>query len=321
MIIRYGTLKPINQECSRTFTTGRYRQVIGGVLALLVSLTFAQKLTAQRKLVFQYQTGSENVLSVKTDTEILMKYMGQDIRTAMQMETGISQYIDSVSSDGMATITQKLIGLKMAVEGGPLGVKLVYDSAQAENNEASLSGILKPLVGAEFEIVVSRLGKVHDFKPPTDLLATLAKQPGSQTLGQMFTPDGFRQMASQGSLTFPDKALREGDQWQDSITLKAAQFGETEVKLQYTYQGLVEVDGKPLDKIGIQMTTLVKPLKNPTGSQLKIREQSSQGTLYFDNQRGQLDHSSLKQQMTTEVIVGQNSIVQTITTNVTTSLK
>ena len=76
-----------------------------------------------------------------------------------------------------------------------------------------------------------------------------------------------------------------------------------------------------MDKIGIQMTTLVKPLKNPTGSQLKIREQSSQGTLYFDNQRGQLDHSSLKQQMTTEVIVGQNSIVQTITTNVTTSLK
>ena len=321
MIIRYRTVKSMIHKHRRAFTKRLHTQFIGGLLTLLVSLTFAQNLAAQRKLTFQYQTGSENVLTVKTDTEIVMKYMGQDIRTAMQMETGISQYIDSVSTDGMATIIQKLTRLKMAVEGGPLGVKLAFDSTQAESNEASLSEILKPLVGAEFEIVVSRLGKVHDFKPPTELLATLAKQPGSQALGQVFTPDGFRQMASQGSLAFPDKALRVGDQWQDSITLAAAQFGETEVKLQYTYEGVVEVDGKQLDKIGIQMTTSVKPPKNPTGAQLKIREQSSQGTLYFDNQRGRLDHSSLKQQMTTEVIVGQNSIVQAITTNVTTSLK
>jgi hypothetical protein len=93
------------------------------------------------------------------------------------------------------------------------------------------------------------------------------------------------------------------------------------VTIEYTYQGIFELNGKMLDKIGMKMTTSIKPAKGATGSQLKITEQSSAGFVYFDNAVGRLDHSTLKQTMTTEVIIGQNSIVQTVTTNVTTSMK
>ncbi|MBT4692016.1 MAG: hypothetical protein HOB73_01580 [Planctomycetaceae bacterium] len=291
-------------------------------LAVFAScLCFVSNLQAQRTLAFKFIAGGENKLSVNTTTKIAMKYMGQDVETTMQMESGISQYIDSVNTEGMAAITQKITRLKLSAAGGPLGIKLAFDSTAADSQDNPLSDVLQPIVGAEFGLSLSRQGEISDFKAPADLLLTLAKQPGSRAFGQMFSEAGFRNMVSQGALKFPEKALNVGDQWKDQVVLTAGEFGETTVAIEYTYQGIVELNDKMLDKIGMKMTTSIKPAKDATGSQLKITEQSSEGLVYFDNAVGRLDHSTLKQTMTTEVIIGQNSIVQTVTTNVTTSMK
>ncbi|MBT4013387.1 MAG: hypothetical protein HN617_09640 [Planctomycetaceae bacterium] len=291
------------------------------LVVLASGLCLVSSLQAQRSLAFRFTAGGENKLSVNTTTKIAMKYMGQDVETTMQMDSGISQYIDSVNTDGLAAITQKITSLKLSVAGGPLGVKLTYDSTVADSQDNPLSDVLQPIVGAEFGLSLSRQGEISNFKAPADLLATLAKQPGSRAFGQQFSEAGFRNMVSQGSLKFPEKALNVGDQWKDQVVLTAGEFGETTVTIEYTYQGIFELNGKMLDKIGMKMTTSIKPAKGATGSQLKITEQSSAGFVYFDNAVGRLDHSTLKQTMTTEVIIGQNSIVQTVTTNVTTSMK
>ncbi|MBT6846703.1 MAG: hypothetical protein HOA14_04725 [Planctomycetaceae bacterium] len=291
------------------------------LVVLASGLCLVSSLQAQRSLAFRFTAGGENKLSVNTTTKIAMKYMGQDVETTMQMDSGISQYIDSVNTDGLAAITQKITSLKLSVAGGPLGVKLTYDSTVADSQDNPLSDVLQPIVGAEFGLSLSRQGEISNFKAPADLLATLAKQPGSRAFGQQFSEAGFRNMVSQGSLKFPEKTLNVGDQWKDQVVLPAGEFGETTVAIEYTYQGIVELNDKMLDKIGMKMTTSIKPAKTATGSPLKITEQSSEGFVYFDNMVGRLNHSTLKQTMTTEVIIGQNSIVQTVTTNVTTSMK
>ena len=302
-------------------STGMRCRTLFCLVVVTSCLCFVSSLQAQRSLAFKFTAGSENRLSVTTTTKIEMKYMGQDVETTMQMDSGISQYIDSVNTNGLAAITQKITKLKLSVSGGPLGIKLAYDSTAADSQDNPLSDVLAPIVGAEFGLSLSRQGEISNFKAPADLLATLAKQPGSRAFGQMFSEDGFRNMVSQGSLNFPVKTLNFGDQWKDQVVLTAGEFGETTVAIEYTYQGIVELDDKMLDKIGMKMTTSIKPAKGATGSQLKITEQSSEGLVYFDNALGRLDHSTLKQTMTTEVIIGQNSIVQTVTTNVTTSMK
>ena len=284
-------------------------------------LCFVSSLQAQRTLGFRFTAGGENKLSVNTTTKVAIKYMGQDVETTMQMDSGTSQYIDSVNADGLASITQKITHLKLSVAGGPLGVKLAFDSTAADSQDNPLSDVLQPIVGVELGFSLSQQGEISNFKAPADLLATLAKQPGSSAFGQMFSEAGFRNMVSQGSLKFPEKALNVGDQWKDQVVLTAGEFGETTVSIEYTYQGIVNLNDKMLDKIGMKMTTSIKPAKDATGSQLKITEQSSEGLVYFDNAMGRLDHSTLKQAMTTEVIIGQNSIVQTVTTHVTTSMK
>jgi len=301
--------------------TGMKVRSLFSLVVFASCLCYVSSLQAQRSLGFRYTAGKENRMSVNTTTKIAMKYMGQDVETTMQMDSGISQYIDSVNTDGMAAITQKITSLKLSVAGGPLGVKLTYDSTVADSQDNPLSVVLQPIVGAEFGLSVSRQGEISNFKAPADLLATLAKQPGSRAFGQMFSEAGFRNMVSQGSLKFPEMALNVGDQWKDQVVLTAGEFGETTVTIEYTYQGIVEFNDKLLDKIGMKMMTSIKAAKTPTGSQLKITEQSSEGFVYFDNAVGRLDHSTLKQTMTTEVIIGQNSIVQTVTTNVTTSMK
>ncbi|MBT7256486.1 MAG: hypothetical protein HN882_15900, partial [Planctomycetaceae bacterium] len=199
-------------------------------LAVFAScLCFVSNLQAQRTLAFKFIAGGENKLSVNTTTKIAMKYMGQDVETTMQMESGISQYIDSVNTEGMAAITQKITRLKLSAAGGPLGIKLAFDSTAADSQDNPLSDVLQPIVGAEFGLSLSRQGEISDFKAPADLLLTLAKQPGSRAFGQMFSEAGFRNMVSQGSLKFPEKALNVGDQWKDQVVLTAGEFGETTV--------------------------------------------------------------------------------------------
>jgi hypothetical protein len=111
----------------------------------------------------------------------------------------------------------------------------------------------------------------------------------------------LREIAANGSLKFPSKAIGVGENWPAQYELDMPPFGKLIVNTTYQYLGEEIVNGKKLDRI--KATTAVKAADGVGNSRLKLKSQESTGMIWFDNTRGSIDHSEFKQEMSMSVLI------------------
>ena len=166
---------------------------------------------------------------------------------------------------------------------------------------------LKVLAGLEIKATMSPRGELSDVKVPEQALKELQKLPGAEQLGDMFSPDGFKRMLSQGGLILPAGPVSKGDSWKNTVDLKMP-FGKMTAVVDYTYQGPAE-DGAPLEKIGLKTKATLEPdPKSPL--KLTMKSQDCKGTAYFDNRAGRLREVVNDQTMDMESTVGDMTFKQ-----------
>jgi len=282
-------------------------------LALLAALAAASSATAQTVLRFKFEKG--NKLKYVMDQNMTMNMTGpQNLKLTMNQQMEMKQAVNDVNAEGAADITQQITGMKMKMRG-PGGIGFEYDSKKGGNQLqgpfAQMKDIFDALLSAKFEMKMSARGEVLDVTVPAELLKKLQANPAMQGMSEMFSKDGFKQLIMQGSPTLPEKAVQRGDKWQHKFVMKNKQLGNPEITASFTYEGK---EGN-LDKIAVNMKFDLSKFKPPGGIQLKVTNFDTNGYMYFNNEAGRLERSTVKQNLEMEISVGNQTIKQKMETD------
>ncbi|MBA60872.1 MAG: hypothetical protein CMJ76_00760 [Planctomycetaceae bacterium] len=269
----------------------------------------------------KFVQGAESTISLVNKTTVDTKFGENKSKADLTMAMDLHQSVIEVKSDGSAVVIQKLARIKMESTGGLAGVTLEFDSNDPKEDDQAnaLSQVLRPLIGAQFEVTYSDRGVVLDVKPPAALVKSRTTN-WAVVYQQMFSGESFKSMLSQSSVVLPEKPVSRGTKWKTNFS-SAPQAGGAAVTVSYVYDGTVEVDGKQLEKLDVTMVMKLLESKLPDAPRLNIKKQSSSGTMYFDNQTGKMSHSVVKQLMQIEGQIGAMSLLQQTITDVTTTVK
>ena len=288
---------------------------------VLCLLFLTADVQAQKTLRMKFVQGATSTISLVNKTTVDTEFGENKNKTNLTMAMDLYQTVKEVKPDGSAVVLQVLSRIKMESTGGFVGATVKFDSQdpQEEDEANTLSKILQPLIGAEFEVTYSNRGIVLDVEPPADLVKTLTAD-STTVFQQMFSKDSFKTMLSQSSVVLPEKPVSEGTKWESKFS-SSTQTGGAAVTVSYVYGGTVQVAGKELEQLNVTMVVKLLESKLPDSPRLNIKKQSSSGIMYFDNQAGVMSHSAIKQLMQIEGQIGAMSLLQQTMTDVTTTIK
>jgi hypothetical protein len=245
------------------------------------------------------------------------------MRQEMDMTWDV-QGVDEKSGD--AVIKQKFDRIKMKMTT-PVG-GFEYDS-KSEAAPTGLGAMIAPMYKAmtqgEFEITMTSRGEVKDVKVPEEVITALKNSPGAAAMGDIASAEGFKKMISQGALVLPKDPPKEGDTWATKVEMNNPAVGKQTVETTYEYQGTKDVDGTTyaVIKPQLKMDFESKPSEAPTPGEpqqpapqqqvsMKIGEQSSDGEVLFNIEKGRLYSTTLQQKVTIDATVGGQAMQQKI---------
>jgi hypothetical protein len=250
---------------------------------------------AQKTLAWKFKRGSVTNLLIEQDTSIQMEAAGggalAPIQTQQLQLSNITWTITEVSPDGQASIEQlvKRVQLDLKSPAGNFQIDTDNNQPLSGIGESMAKGI-RPLVGARFVVKAKSNGEISEVIIPDDVQKNLNE----------LSAAGLREIAANGSLKFPAKAIDVGETWPAQYELEMPPFGKLIVSTTYQYLGEETVGGRILDRI--KATTAVKVADALSNSGLKMKSQESGGLIWFDNTRGSIDHSEFKQEMSINVV-------------------
>jgi hypothetical protein len=271
------------------------------VASVLVLLAQANSLNAQQKVLLGWRV-PENSKRVSTQESVMSQVMDAN---GLQVKTSVDQKLVSSTkagerAEGRLPITHQVESLKVTMRL-PYDVKVEFDSTKEFEKPGTyvdpLLDELNAFSGAEWTTLLDSKLKAVKIEGNDELLAT-------------FTPEIQQGLKSRLS---DKELLRKHNDLIGSIPATPVAVGETWTRTQYAdfdlgqlmkfekefrYEGVVKIDGRPVDKITQQVKTVTVELgENPLGlklieSNLKVDE--SIGEIYFDRRSGWIYKSSEK---------------------------
>src|SRR5262249_13872735 len=149
---------------------------------------------------------------------------------------------------------------------------------------------IKPLIGAEFELVMTPRGEITSVTPINDVAkALLAATDKSES--NAASQEGLQQLLRRPLVVLPGKEAKPGDTWTASSDRTTAAGS---LKLETTYR-LESVDDKSVAKIAITAKA-----QAGSGSKTTIKEHQHSGTILFSAADGRLVQIDQTQKLVTE---------------------
>lgn len=281
--------------------------------ALGLVLSAATAASAQTKLRWNLKKGEKFQFITLQEMKMTVTVQGRKINTDMNMNLYSSWTVGEKNEAGASQVTQTIDRMAMKMTSPLLNFN--YDSADKEEPQGLAKQIgtaFGAVVGAGLQFRISPEGDISDTKFEEKAAAALKKNPLTAQVASMFSEDGLRQMIGQLGAKFPTKGVKKGDTWTETMEQDVAGIGKMKTTMKFTYQGTASVEGSALEKISFTMNIDTGQFKGPGGATIKIKDQSSKGVLYFDNQRGHFTSSTIEQQMTMETSIGGQTFDQNI---------
>lgn len=234
--------------------------------------------------------------TMTTETKQSMKVMGMDI-SQNQTQTFIFSWTPKEQDkDKNWIITQKIEGVRMAIEIG--GNKIEYDSSQPPAAGNPLADFFKALIGSEFKLTISPAMKVVKIEGRDDFIKKLvaANQQMEPLLKQILSEEALKEMTDPAFAAVPDKPVKKGDSWTKESKLNMGPIGSYDTKYNYTYEGK---DGK-LDKIKVTTDLKYVPPTAATAGVLPfqivsadLKSKDASGTILFNSELGRLESTDM----------------------------
>jgi len=274
-----------------------WRLVCCGIL--VGGLTLPAPSLAQELLRWKFSPGQKLQQTLTQEMDVSMTVKEQPIQTSVSQTLDGLWRIDTVEPDGVATMTQTIRRIRMAVKG-PVNFEVDTGAEQAPPGiGGSVAEALKALVDVEFRLKMNPRGEVLELTVPEEATGALRNLPGGQQVSGMFNADAIKKMITQGTPNFPKQKVEKGASWNRETSAKISPAISMNTVSTYTYAGTDE-DNPILSKLAVDMKQSIE--SGESGEpQISITDQKTEGTIYFDNEAGYMTRSNIKQTMTTQV--------------------
>ena len=289
----------------------------------IVTVGIAGAARAQAPLRWKLEPGQLLLVEVRQQTTSQVSFSGKTAEAKIDLTV---QYVWSVgepAEKGM-TVTQKIdrIVLQLDTKSGTIK----YDSADPKRPSGparDVADAVKPILGAEIAIVMSARGEIHSAKPANEAAEKLFAAGGAADPPGVFSKKSVETLLRQPLAVLPEKAVAEDETWtvDGDLDATAGRFKQTTT---YRLAGAEEQEGQKLARINHSATlepaeAPAKPVGPAAPLVLKAHEQS--GHYLFSPELGRLVSASQKQKLTTERPYRETTIVVTLDSTQTTTIK
>lgn len=277
-------------------------------------------------LRYKFEPGEKLLYTMTQDVAMVIKAEGvPEQQMTIDQTTEMSWTIEDVQDDGTARIVQSIDRIQMNLAAPP-NVSFQYDSASNEEPTGAVANLIKPIlqamIGARFTVTMDARGQIKEIQVPDSLVEAMQKVPNAAQMGEMFTKEGFEKMIRQGTLVFPEKRLEPGAEWSQTLEAQNPGLGGKQtVTTSYEYLGREEVEGRTLEAFATSQSMQFGDGATPAGGKITVKDQESNGKIYFDREAGHMKSSWTESNMTMEVAVFGTTMVQEINQSVQVDVK
>ena len=279
--------------------------------------------TADEPLRWKFTVGEKLDYNMVQDMNMSARPARPAVNTTMHQEMDMTWDVQGVDDeDGEAVIKQKFDRVKMKMTHARGGFE--YDS-KSEAAPTGLGAMIAPMYKAmtkgEFEITMTARGEVKDVKIPEEVLAALKIRPARPRWATS-RPRGLQEDDLAGCARAARNPPKQGETWTTKVEMNNPAVGKQTVETTYTYDGTKEVDGTTyaVIKPQLKMDFESKPAEAAEGQpkppvpqlSMKIAEQSSDGEVLFNIEKGRLYSTTLQQKVTIDATVNGQTMQQKI---------
>jgi hypothetical protein len=273
------------------------------LVGLVVTAVASHSAQAETLLRWKFEKGQKTRMVITQEMQIKMVMQENPVLMTTTSTMEFDWEVTALDEQGVATMSLTTDRIRMKMQG-PQGVMMEYDSQSDKKPEgmaAMMAPMFKGMLGKPYTTKMDSRGKILEMKLPQGLAESMNKLPGGAQLGSMFTEESMKGMAE--IATFPEKPLKPGDTWTRTATMKNPVTGDMITETTFRYVGSEVRDGRKLEKIGME----TKMRFGEGGKvEMKITDQSGEGTLYFDNAAGQFVSSESKSKIKMKIsVLGQ----------------
>lgn len=292
-----GAIHWTERNGKRLWRGGRLALVLGA--GMLVSASVFGQLNLERK----FNEGDSYRTTHTVNLRQALKLGPQESKTQARNEMKSRTQVGKRQPDGSIKIREELTGFSttLALPGGNV---FSFDSGKPEKQydpgsfQAVLKEAFEALAKSQYTAVIGPSNKVLRVEVDEKVWADLSTQ-ARQMVKDQLAPDQLKRGLQQDINKLPGKPVRVGDAWERTEVLNLGSGQSMEFKMQYTYKGTAELEGRPVHQIGSEVlaVTFAIAQASPLPVRLKganLKVQSSAGTLSFDEGRGQFVQQEAK---------------------------
>lgn len=273
-------------------------------ILLLNRHTAAQEEVEPVRLAWRFAEGDRLGLRFVQTTESTTSVNRHTLRAQMETEAALTWAVEAVDGDGVASIQQELVRLRMVVTTSDGGVPVEFDSAATTRPRGAareLAAALRPLVGAQSQFRMNARGEIlaAQLSDATKQALGAEEDEGAASRTPVLSVENVNELLGQAMAVLPAEPVAPGATWESSATTTLP-IGRVQVDSRYTYQGAEQREGKTLERIELAATLQLAPDAEQTAPALKVNQQQLAGVMWFDRETGRLDSSQLEQQLVTE---------------------
>jgi hypothetical protein len=279
---------------------------------------------AQTQLRWKLAAGESLAVAMQQQTVAKVSFSGKSATTKIEMDVALLWKV--VAADETAiTIKQTAQRVQLTIVSESEGT-IKYDSAAKSRSSGQVREVedaVKPIIGAEIEVKMTARGEVTAVKPTNDAAQELfaaADKPGE---AGVFSPASIQKLLRQPLVVLPDQPVAEGDTWTTSNEL-AAPAGPLKQTTTYKLAAAVDRAGQRLQQI--DFTARFEPATPDSkvadaDRKLAVKTHQQSGMILFSADSGRLVEASQDQTLITERPYRETTIVVSLTSKQTTTVK
>jgi hypothetical protein len=266
-------------------------------------------------LRFKFRPGATRSYALVQKMKMTMSVGGTEIVMKMDLTMDMTCKVVKVDKEANGLTKQTIDRMRLSIDGAT--GKEEIDSQGGKGADGTIGKMLAPflkaVVDAPFDVTMAPTGAVKSMTVPEGVIKAAKAMPG---FGEMFSEDGLKQLFGQSGFVLPKGVPVKGKSWQEKRELKMA-IGKMTTTSTQSYQGRVKRDGKMLAAFSLAPVSKFENNAD-AAAPIKITQQKSKGTAYFDPSAGWLTESVLTSSMDMEVGDGMGgAIIQKIEQTVT----
>jgi Family of unknown function (DUF6263) len=215
---------------------------------------------------------------------------------------------EEIAPDGTTTLRQVVESIKMDMSSPMFTTS--FDSANpdagANPMSAMLKGVLGPMIGASFTLVMAPTGEVQKVEGLSALAEKVFKNVSQDPaaagvldgLKANLSDDAMRSMMAQTFAQFPSRPLKVGETWEGQVSASNPILGTLVTSVSST---LKAVDAEGANRVARIATSLTikrdatKPAPpNPMGLTMEMGDATGGGEQFFDAVSGRFLRSTIK---------------------------